>query len=113
MADSWLSGTPPSRLPRECWQPELDRSRQAPVISFQSMTTHWVGGVRVGVEPCTNAGYHQQAGVENACIRDEAILGAGLRASSRGGRRVDASLAWDALDRMIELCRPESSAIRR
>ena len=59
------------------------------------------------------SGYHQQARVENAFFRYKAIIGAGLRARSRGGRKVEASLACGVLNQMTELGRPESSAIRR
>ena len=59
------------------------------------------------------SGYHQQARVENAFFRYKSIIGAGLRARSRGGRKVEASLACGVLNQMTELGRPESSAIRR
>ena len=57
------------------------------------------------------SGYHRQARVENAFFRYKSIIGAGLRARSRGGREVEASLACRVLNRMTELGRPESSAI--
>ena len=59
------------------------------------------------------SGYHQQARVENAVFRYKSIIGAGLRARSRGGRKVEASLACGVLNHMTELGRPESSAISR
>ena len=59
------------------------------------------------------SGYHRQARVENAFFRYKTIIGAGLRARSRGGRRVEARLACSVLNRMTELGRPESSAISR
>jgi hypothetical protein len=59
------------------------------------------------------SGYHEQARVENAFFRYKSIIGHGLRARSRGGRRVEASLACNVLNRMTELGRPESSAISR
>jgi len=59
------------------------------------------------------SGYRRQARVENAFFRYKSIIGDGLRARSRGGRRVEASLACSVLNRMTELGRPESSAISR
>ncbi|AMY09470.1 Transposase DDE domain protein [Luteitalea pratensis] len=59
------------------------------------------------------SGYHRQARVENAFFRYKSIIGGGLRARSGGGRKVEASLACGVLNRMIELGRPESSAITR
>jgi hypothetical protein len=59
------------------------------------------------------SGYHGQARVENAFFRYKSIIGAGLRARSRGGRGVEASLACGVLNHMTELGRPESSAISR
>ena len=59
------------------------------------------------------SGYHQQARVENAVFRYKSIIGPGLRARSRGGRGVEASLACSVLNRMTEPGRPESSAIGR
>jgi hypothetical protein len=59
------------------------------------------------------SGYHQQARVENAFFRYKSIIGAGLRARSRGGRKVEASLAACILNRMTALGRPESRAISR
>ncbi len=57
------------------------------------------------------SGYHRQARVENAFFRYKSIIGAGLRARSRGGRRVEASLACSVLNRMTARGRPEASAI--
>jgi len=59
------------------------------------------------------SGYHRQARVENAFFRDTSIIGDGLRARSRGGRRAEASLACSVLNRMTGLGRPQSIAIRR
>jgi hypothetical protein len=59
------------------------------------------------------AGYHRQARVENAFFRYKSLIGDDLRARSRGGREVEASLACRVLNRMIGLGRPESSAINR
>ena len=58
------------------------------------------------------SGYHQQARVENAFFRYNSIIGASLRARSRGGRKLEASLASGVL-RMTALGRPASSAITR
>ena len=52
------------------------------------------------------SGYDQQARVENAFFRDKSIIGPGLRARGRGGRKVEASLACRVLNQMTELGRP-------
>jgi len=71
-------------------------------------------GETLGRRPWKKAsGYHQQARVENAFFRYKATIGHDLRARSRGGRRVEASLACNVLNRMTELGRPESSPISR
>ena len=59
------------------------------------------------------SGYHRPAHVENAFFRYKSIIGDGLRVRSGGGRKVETSLACRVLNRMIELGRPESSAIAR
>ena len=56
------------------------------------------------------AGYHEQARVENAFFRYKTIVGDRLRARSDAGRRVEARIACDVLNRMTELGRPESVA---
>jgi hypothetical protein len=58
------------------------------------------------------AGYHQQARAENALFRSKTIVGDRLRARSEPGRKVEARIACDVLNRMTELGRPESVAIR-
>lgn len=58
------------------------------------------------------AGYHQQARAENAFFRYKTIVGDRLRARGEAGRRVEACIACDVLNRMTELGRPESVAIR-
>ena len=57
------------------------------------------------------AGYHQQARVENAFFRYKSIIGEALRAWAPGGQVVEASLACHVLNRMTELGRPESYSI--
>ncbi|WP_157899672.1 DDE-type integrase/transposase/recombinase [Luteitalea pratensis] len=57
------------------------------------------------------SGYHRQARVENAFFRYKSIIVDGLRARSRHGRDVEASLACRVLNRMTALGRPESIAI--
>jgi IS5 family transposase len=59
------------------------------------------------------SGYHQQARVENAFFRYMYLIGAGLRARSRSGRKVEASLACCVLNHMTALGRPASSVIKR
>ena len=57
------------------------------------------------------AGYHQQARVENAFFRYKAIIGGGLRARSPGGRVTEAVIACNILNRMTRLGRPASYGI--
>jgi hypothetical protein len=57
------------------------------------------------------AGYHQQARAENAFFRYKKIIGDRLRARSEAGRRVEARIACDVLNRMTDLGRPQSVAI--
>ena len=59
------------------------------------------------------AGYHQQARVENAFFRYKSIIGEALRAWAPGGQVVEAALACNVLNRMTELGRPESYSIGR
>ena len=58
------------------------------------------------------SGYHQQARVENAFFRYKSIIGDALRARTLGGRQTEALLACTVLNRMTELGRPISVAIR-
>ncbi len=57
------------------------------------------------------AGYHQQARVENAFFRYKTIVGNRLRARSEAGRKVEARIACGVLNRITELGRPASVAI--
>ena len=57
------------------------------------------------------AGYHRQARVENAVFRYKSIIGPGLRARTAGGRKTEALLACNVLNRMTELGRPASYRI--
>jgi transposase len=57
------------------------------------------------------AGYHQQARVENGFFRYKSIIGDGLRARTPGGQATEAILACKILNRMTELGRPESYRI--
>lgn len=57
------------------------------------------------------AGYHQQARAENAFFRYKTIVGNRLRARSKAGRRVEARIACDILNRMMGLGTPQSVAI--
>jgi hypothetical protein len=56
-------------------------------------------------------GYHRQARVENAFFRLKTILGDRMRARGEEAQRVEAVIACNILNRMIELGRPESYAI--
>ena len=57
------------------------------------------------------AGYHQQARVENGFFRYTSIIGDGLRARTPAGQATEAVLACNVLNRMIELGRPVSHRI--
>jgi hypothetical protein len=82
------------------------RARASP----RNRTIEWVQGIgrRAGKK---EAGYHQQARAENAFFRYKTIIGDRLRARSESGRRVEARIACDVLNRMTELGRPESVMI--
>ena len=58
-------------------------------------------------------GYHRQARVENVFFRYKSIIGESLRARSSAGQGSDAVLACNVLNRMRDLGRPASYAIRR
>ncbi len=60
-----------------------------------------------------DAGYHQQARVENAFFRYKSIIGESLRARSRAGQETEALLACNILNQMTQLGRPASYAIGR
>jgi hypothetical protein len=57
------------------------------------------------------SGYHQQARVENTFFRYKSIIGAQLRARHSKSQEVEAVIACNILNRMMELGRPESFAI--
>ena len=58
-------------------------------------------------------GYHRQARVENVFFRYKSIIGESLRARSSAGQGSEAVLACNVLNRMRDLGRPASYAIRR
>ena len=58
-------------------------------------------------------GYHRQARVENVFFRYKSIIGEGFRARSSAGQGAEAVLACNVLNRMRDLGRPASYAIRR
>ncbi len=57
-------------------------------------------------------GYHRQARVENVFFRYKTILGGRLRARDAAAQVVEARIACDILNRMTELGKPESYAVR-
>ena len=59
------------------------------------------------------AGYQQQARVENAFFRYKSIIGDGLRARTAAGRVTEAVLACNILNQMTGLGRPASYGIGR
>jgi len=54
------------------------------------------------------AGYHRQAGVENAFFRYKSIVGSRLRARGSDAQNAEARLACNVLNQMTELGKPES-----
>jgi hypothetical protein len=59
------------------------------------------------------SGYHRQGTVENAFFRYKSIIGGRLRARHPESQRVEAALACNVLNRMLEIGRPASVAIGR
>jgi len=57
-------------------------------------------------------GWHQQARAENTVFRYKRIIGPALRARDPGGQQVEARLACSVLNRMMEMGRPASYAVR-
>jgi len=57
------------------------------------------------------SGYHQQARVENTFFRYKSFIGDRLRARHPKSQEAEAVIACNILNRMTELCRPESFAI--
>ena len=58
------------------------------------------------------SGYHEQARVENTFFRYKSILRDRLRARHPKAREAEALIACNILNRMFELGRPTSEAIR-
>ena len=58
------------------------------------------------------SGYHRQGTVENAFFRYKSIIGDRLRARHSNAQKAEALIACNALNRMFELGRPASRAIR-
>jgi IS5 family transposase len=58
------------------------------------------------------SGYHRQGTVENAFFRYKSILGDRLRARASGAQETEAVIACNVWNRMFELGRPASVAIR-
>ena len=58
------------------------------------------------------SGYHRQARVENVFFRYKSIIGDRLRARHPGAQETESAIACNILNRMTELGRPASFAIR-
>jgi hypothetical protein len=58
------------------------------------------------------SGYHRQGTVENAFFRYKSIIGDRLRARHSSGQESEALIACNVLNRMLEMGRPVSVAIR-
>jgi len=58
------------------------------------------------------SGYHRQGTVENTFFRHKSIFGDRLRARASGAQEVDALIACNVLNRMFELGRTASVAIK-
>ena len=56
------------------------------------------------------SGYHRQAGMENTFLRNTTIVGPRLRARNPASQQAEAIIAYNILNRMIALGRPESFA---
>ena len=59
-----------------------------------------------------DTGHHQQARVENTFHRYKRTFGRGLRARTENGQLVEVRTGCRILNRMLELGKPESIAIR-
>ncbi len=57
------------------------------------------------------SGYHRQAGVENTFFRYKTIIGSRLRARHPESQKAEAVIAYNILNRMIDLGKPDSFAI--
>jgi hypothetical protein len=58
------------------------------------------------------SGYHQQARVENTFLRYKSIIGDRLRARHPESQEAEALIACNILNRMFELGRPNSFAVK-
>jgi len=58
------------------------------------------------------SGYHRQARVENTFIRYESIIGDRLRARHPESQEAEALIACNILNRMFELGKPKSFAVK-
>jgi hypothetical protein len=58
------------------------------------------------------SGYHQQARVENTFSRYKSIIGDRLRARHPESQEAEALIACNLLNRMLELGRPKSFAMK-
>ena len=58
------------------------------------------------------SGYHRQGTVENAFFRYKSIIEDRLRARTSGSQEAEALIACNVLNRMVELGRPASMAVR-
>ena len=66
---------------------------------------------RVGIHRWKReAEYFRQSTVENAFSRYKALFGDRLRARTQGAQRAEVALACNALNRMLELGRPQAKA---
>ena len=95
---------PPARTARVSRRRPRSRARDHTITAVQA-----VGRRRWKKE----AGYHQQARVENAFYRYKSIFGGALRARNPGGRVVEAQIVCNVLNQMTDLGRPDSYAIGR
>ena len=96
---------PPARTARVSRRRPRSRARDHTITAVQAVgRRQWK----------KDAGYHQQARVENVFYRYKSIFGGGaLRARSPGGRVVEADVACHVLNHMTDLGRPDSYAIGR
>ena len=86
-------------------------SRQRPRSNLRDRTIQMAKQIRR--RRCKKeSGYHQQARMENTFFRYKSIIGGRLRARHSRAQDAEALIACDILNRMAELGRPASFAIR-
>ena len=95
---------PPARTARVSRRRPRSRARDHTITAVQAVgRRQWK----------KDAGYHQQARVENTFYRYKSTFGGALRARSPDGRVVEAQVACNVLNQMTDLGKPASYPIGR